>query len=117
MNALHLFRRPLWFLPLTLALAMSNSGLKAAEDNVRPDLRGTVLDETGKPITNATVFIYTAGPKQGTGVLCPSCYADCRKRTATSGNGGFTIASLDPELRFQVLVVAASHQPKLVSKV
>ena len=35
----------------------------------RPDLTGTVLTDTGKPLANATVFIYTAGPKVGIGTL------------------------------------------------
>src|SRR5262245_4320804 len=42
--------------------------------SVHPDLTGIVKDSEGKPLDRASVFIYTAGPKEGTGILCPSCY-------------------------------------------
>jgi hypothetical protein len=35
----------------------------------KPDLTGTVLTDAGKPLPNATIFIYTAGPKVGVGTL------------------------------------------------
>jgi hypothetical protein len=35
----------------------------------RPDLTGTVLTDGGKPLPDATIFIYTAGPKVGVGTL------------------------------------------------
>jgi len=87
------------------------------ESQARPDLTGTVQDENGQPVANATVFIYTAGPKEGSAGLCPSCYADCRKRATTDAGGKFMIRSLDPELRFRILVVVSGSQPKFVSKV
>jgi hypothetical protein len=34
-----------------------------------PTLEGTVADEQGKPVAGATVFLYTAAPKKGVGVL------------------------------------------------
>src|SRR5678816_1457699 len=83
----------------------------------RADLAGTVKDNDGKPISQASVFIYTAGPKEGTGILCPSCYADCRKHTTTDSNGRFKIESLDPMLLFRILVVAKGKEPKFVPKV
>jgi peroxiredoxin/protocatechuate 3,4-dioxygenase beta subunit len=82
-----------------------------------PDLTGTVKDSEGKPLDQASVFIYTAGPKEGTGILCPSCYADCRKHTTTDPNGRFKIESLDPTLLFRILVVAKGKEPKFVPKV
>src|ERR1039458_7943723 len=82
----------------------------------RPDLTGVVKDQDGKPLGEASVFIYTAGPKEGVGVFCPSCYADCRKRTATEKQGCIQIESLDPALLFRVLVVAKGHRPEFVSK-
>ena len=42
---------------------------------------GTVKDSQGTPLDHANVFIYTAAPKEGVGILCPSCYADCRKHS------------------------------------
>src|ERR1043166_9988721 len=85
--------------------------------SARPDLTGVVTDENGDGLPGASVFIYTAGPKQGTGILCPSCYADCRKRTTTDKDGHFKIESLDPTLIFRILVVAKGHRPEFVSKV
>ncbi|HYV28049.1 MAG TPA: redoxin domain-containing protein [Candidatus Eisenbacteria bacterium] len=99
-------------------------GAQAAEDfkkvsatSPRPDLTGTVKDSEGKPLTHANVFIYTAGPKEGVGILCPSCYADCRKRTTTDSDGRFKIESLDSTLLFRILVVAKGKEPKFVPKV
>src|SRR5690348_134830 len=104
-----------------LAIVM---GAQAAEDfkkvsatSRRPDLTGTIKDSEGKPLTHANVFIYTAGPKEGVGILCPSCYADCRKRTTTYSDGRFKIESLDSTLLFRILVVAKGKDPKFVPKV
>lgn len=76
----------------------------------RPDLIGRVVQRDDSPVTNATVFIYTAGPKTGTGVVCPSCYPDCNKRAKTDAKGAFKIASLDPNLIFRLLVVAQGYE-------
>ena len=78
--------------------------LAAAE--ARPDLTGKVVFDDGAAVTNATVFIYTAGPKEGSAVVCPSCYADCGKKAKTDAQGAFKIASLNPTLRFRLLVLA-----------
>jgi peroxiredoxin/uncharacterized GH25 family protein len=107
------------FFQITLiALGLLGGGREGrAADSARPTLTGTVVDAEGKPLSGATVFISTAAPKVGAGVLCPSCYADCRKQTTSDTAGQFTIPSLDLELRFQILVVAKDHQPKFVDKV
>lgn len=103
---------------LGLLVSGPGQGSAAQSPNVaRPDLTGVVKDQEGKPLREASVFIYTAGPKEGVGVLCPSCYADCRKRTTTDGQGHFKIESLDAALLFRVLVVAKGHRPEFVSKV
>src|SRR5688572_3459206 len=90
---------------------------RGAADAARPNLTGIVRDGSAQPLRDATVFIYTAGPREGTGILCPSCYADCRKRAKTDAEGRFTIEELDPSLLFRVLVVAKGHQPEFVAKV
>jgi hypothetical protein len=41
----------------------------AAEPDGRPNLTGVVLDERGSPLPKATVFIRTAAPRKGVGVL------------------------------------------------
>jgi len=99
-----------------VGLLLSAAGLRSAE--IRGlDLTGTVRNTEGDPVGGATVFIYTAAPREGAGVLCPSCYADCRKRTTTDAQGRFTIESLDPALLFRVLVAAGGYQPKFTDKV
>jgi protocatechuate 3,4-dioxygenase beta subunit len=94
----------------------SLSGI-GAETNQRPNLTGVVLNDDGSPVPEATVIIYTAGPRTGTSTICPSCYADCAKRAATDSNGRFTIESVSPNLLFRVLVVAKAHKPKFKGKV
>ncbi|HAB15427.1 MAG TPA: hypothetical protein DCE44_03145, partial [Verrucomicrobiales bacterium] len=106
-----------WWSPYLLCILTAASATPESPNLRRPDLTGTVRDEDGKPVAAASVFIYTAGPKEGVGILCPSCYADCRKRTRTDGDGHFKIESLDPALQFRLLVVARGHRPEFVGKV
>jgi len=100
-----------------LVLGGVNGSSAVEATGAGPDLTGVVKDEDGKGLRGASVFIYTAGPKEGAGILCPSCYADCRKRTTTDNAGHFKIESLDPTLLFRILVVAKNHQPEFVSKI
>ena len=58
-----------------LGIAGLTGNLWAVE--MRSDLVGTVTLDDGSVATNAIVFIYTAGPKEGSASVCPSCYADC----------------------------------------
>ncbi len=81
------------------------------------DLKGTVQDKDHAALTNASIFIYTAGPRVGAGILCPSCYADCRKTAKSGPHGEFRIESLASNLVFQVLVVAPGHVPTFFNKV
>lgn len=91
--------------------------LATAGTSARPDLTGQITEADGTPISKATVFVYTAGPKEGTSSLCPSCYADCQKQAQSDADGQFKIASLDPALLFRLLVLAGGHESKFVSKV
>src|SRR5215475_12393599 len=103
-----------------MAMLVGARGAENSENQLspaRPDLTGTVKDSEGNPLDHASVFIYTAGPKEGTGILCPSCYADCRKHTTTGSDGQFKIESLDPTLLFRILVVAKGKEPKFMPKV
>lgn len=84
----------------------------------RPNLTGIVRSaDTGQPLAEATVFIHTAAPREGPGILCPSCYLDCSKKGDTNAAGRFTIEDLDPKLTFEVLVVAKGYQPQFVAHV
>jgi hypothetical protein len=80
-------------------------------------LTGRVTDNLGKPLDNATVMIYHAGVKKGYSTYCPSCYADCGKRTVTDRTGAFSIESLDPDLWFELLVVRNGYGAAFVKKV
>lgn len=91
-------------------------GLPLPAQVARPDLVGRVVHADDSPVTNATVFIYTAGPKVGTGVTCPSCYPDCAKRANTDAGGAFKIPSLDPALLFRLLVVAPGYESQFAPK-
>lgn len=91
--------------------------LTAARKVSRPDLTGQVSTLDGKPIANAHVYIYTAGPREGVSQFCPSCYADCGKRAATTAGGQFRIATLDPALLFRVLAVAEGYEPAFLTRV
>jgi len=82
----------------------------------RPDLEGRVITKGGEPVAGAHVLIRTAAVRQGTSPLCPSCYADCKKSGQTDKQGRFRISSLDPELLFNVLVVADGFQPTFAKK-
>jgi uncharacterized GH25 family protein len=99
-----------------IALALVAGATAAAAEATRPDLSGRVVLKDGSPVPNATVFIYTAGPKAGSAVVCPSCYPDYNKKAKTSAKGEFTIPSLDPNLIFRLVVVAPGFESKFVPK-
>jgi hypothetical protein len=83
----------------------------------RLTLTGKVTDAAGKPLERATVMVFKAGVKQGYSTYCPTCYADCGKRTLTAADGSFTISSLSPDLFFELLVVREGYLPEFVQKV
>jgi hypothetical protein len=83
----------------------------------RPSISGKVTDAEGKPVEHATVMVYYAGVKQGYSTFCPSCYADCGKRTLTDASGAFTISKLAPDLWFTILVADDGYTPVFVAKI
>jgi len=80
-------------------------------------LEGKITDASGKPIEHATVMVYHAGVKTGYSVFCPSCYADCGKRTLTDAAGTYTFKNLDPDLWFELVVVRDGYVPTFIKKV
>lgn len=78
---------------------------------VAAELRGTVTDETGKPVSQARVLISTAQVREGNSPLCPSCYPDCGKSATTDAEGRFTIADVDDGLLFNILIAANGFSP------
>jgi Carboxypeptidase regulatory-like domain len=98
-------------------LLLSILTVSAAPAADRATLSGTVTDNQGKPLADATVMIYHAGVKVGYSTYCPSCYVDCGKRAVTDRAGSYTIAGLDPELVFELAVVHDGHTATFVKKV
>jgi hypothetical protein len=49
-----------------LVALLATLSLSAQE---KPDLTGRVVDQQGAPIADASVFIYTAGPRVGPGYI------------------------------------------------
>jgi protocatechuate 3,4-dioxygenase beta subunit len=68
-------------------------------------ISGVIIDASGQPVNNATVFVYSAGLKQGYAIVCPTCWVDCGKRADTDAHGQFAIAGLNSALMFKLLVV------------
>jgi hypothetical protein len=99
------------------ALIIPAQAADSSPTNASLNLVGVVSTLTGTPITNASIFIFTAGPRQGAGVVCPGCYADCQKSTKSDSAGKFLIGSVSPTLVFQVLVVAPGFAPTFFNKV
>jgi hypothetical protein len=52
------------FLPVILLASAS-----VAQNVPRPDLAGVVRTTDGQPLSGASVFIYTAGPRMGPGTI------------------------------------------------
>lgn len=77
-------------------------------------LTGKVVDSLGQPLSNATVMVYHAGVKTGYSTLCPSCYADCGKRSRTDAAGSYTFTKLNSDLWFELLVVRDGYSPASV---
>jgi hypothetical protein len=78
---------------------------------------GKVQGADGKPIEHAAVLVYSAGVKKGFSIFCPTCYVDCGKRTFTDSDGKYSIAGLDPDLVFNLLLVRDGYSAKFVNKV
>ncbi len=97
------------FALLTASAATAQAGRTATAT-------GVVNDSAGKAVTDATVMVYSAGVREGYSTLCPTCYVDCGKRAQTDSEGKFTIAGLDDQLLFNLLVVKAGHSPAWIRK-
>src|SRR5437867_6025060 len=80
-------------------------------------LTGAITDSSQKPLPGATVMVFYAGVKKGYSTYCPSCYADCGKRTVTDTAGSFTIKDLSPDLWFTLMVVHDGFAPTFVKKI
>ncbi len=83
----------------------------SGEATGEPAVSGAVVDDQHQPIAGAKVLLATAGVREGTSPLCPSCYPDCAKSAQTDAKGRFRIAGVDDKLVFNVLVAAPGYRP------
>jgi hypothetical protein len=98
-----------FFVPCLFLLTSSLSASELGQTQPHSSLRGKVVDNESRGLSSVRVSIATASPKQGSGYLCPSCYVDCGKMAMTDATGRFEIPNLDPELRFELLLVADGY--------
>ncbi|MGH7244059.1 MAG: carboxypeptidase regulatory-like domain-containing protein [Phycisphaerales bacterium] len=89
----------------------------AEDPPARADLHGVIVDESGKPVSGVTVYVWTAAVKTGYSSFCPSCYPDCGKRAETNDKGEFEIKSLDNTLKFELMVAKGGFAPTTKNKV
>jgi Carboxypeptidase regulatory-like domain len=92
-------------LALLLALPLCGFASTIAKPDESATINGTIVDDSGQPAKDATVFVYSAHLKSGYAVVCPTCWIDCGKRAVTDAQGQFTITGLNPALNFKLLVV------------
>ena len=107
--------RSLALVLLLSASLMQGAGLAFAAE--RLTAAGTVVDTDGKPIEHAAVMVYSAGVKKGFNLFCPTCYVDCGKHTFTGPDGTYSIAGLNPELVFNLLIVREGYNATFLNKV
>ena len=100
-----------------LLLIASRSAAGADEAGGRNVLKGMIYDTDQKPVSGATVIVWTAAVKRGYSTYCPSCYLDCGKKATTTDQGSFEIRGLDQDLRFRLLVVRDGYTPTFIEKV
>src|SRR5215471_3809308 len=104
-----------WILAFVVGVSVVSCARSFPDERV--NLTGQVIDSGGKPIERATVMVYHAGVKKGYSTYCPSCYADCGKRTTTDAKGMFTFKGLRADLWFELLVALDGYEPTFVKKV
>jgi beta-lactamase regulating signal transducer with metallopeptidase domain len=97
------------------ALSIARATAAAANDGLT--VSGQILNFRAEPIPGATVFVHSAGVREGTSPYCPTCYVDCGKRATTGADGRFTLSGLDSTLVFQLLAVAEGHRPAFIKQV
>jgi hypothetical protein len=102
---------------MTSCLTLIVLSCTLAAETATPTLRGTVEDGQGHPVIGARIDIATAAPRVGRGLFCPSCYADCKKKTRTDEQGRFEIGGLDPTLKFHLLASMPGKKARLTELV
>src|SRR5258708_5718484 len=80
-------------------------------------IKGKVFDAAGKPMEHAAVMVYEARVRTGYSIFCPTCWPDCGKHAFTDAEGNFSIAGLNPQLVFELLIVKDGYAATFVKKV
>src|SRR5882757_4613715 len=101
----------------TLPVVLALTALDAAGAAERATANGKIVAPDGKPVEHATVLVYEAWTRNGYSVYCPTCWVDCGKRTITNAEGEYSIAGLNPDLVFKLLVVRSGYETVFVDKV
>lgn len=83
----------------------------------RATVTGKITDASGQPLEHASVLVYEGHVRTGFGVYCPTCWADCGKHATTDAEGNFTIAGLNPDLRFKLLAVKDGFSAAFIDNV
>jgi hypothetical protein len=105
-----------WVSTLLAAVScLAALGIGRADE--RATITGKITNSAGNPVEHATVLVYSAGVKKGYAEFCPTCWADCGKRTTTDADGNFTIPSLSPDLIFTLVVLRDGYSAKYVEKI
>ena len=98
--------------PVVFAFALAAFEIAAhAQPVMRPDLVGRIVPPRGGS-ARATMIVFGASPKSGGAIS--SAYLDCGKRAQSDDKGDFKIESLDPQLRFRVLIVGPGCKPQVI---
>ena len=105
-------RRLFTVLPVCALIAVS-----ITDGAERATATGKVVDGDGKPVSHATVLVYEARMRRGYSVYCPTCWVDCGKRSTTDAQGNYSIAALNPDLVFKLLIVGSGYKTAFVDKV
>ena len=103
------------FLATATALVIGVAAPAFADE--RATATGAVTDAAGAPLEHATVLVYEARVKKGYSIYCPTCWVDCGKHAFTDAAGRYTIAGLNPDLHFKLLVLKDGYSAAFIDKV
>lgn len=100
-----------------IAACLFEHGVPAASAREPLAISGKIVDSDGKPLANAAVLVYSAGVREGFNLACPTCYADCGKRTFTNAAGAFNLSGLSPDLVFNLAVLLDGYKVAFAERV
>ena len=81
------------------------------------DFVGKVIDQTGRPVADATVIVISAQPRTGRATTCPTCYEDCGRTAKTGPDGQYVMLEFDTTLSYRLAAIADGRRAHLVEGV